>query len=346
MPTRREFFLGSLTATTFATIGDAPSVSARGAGTISSVRMGATNRYIQSVAATPLVALQTQSNAPLIYAKLEFMNPSGSTKDRIARYILEKAWRRGEIESGQMVVEASSGSTSIALALACAQLNLKFKAVMAEGVSRERILNIRAYGGDVELVSKEAGIQGAQARAEILAEEQGAFYTRQFENTDNPAAHREGTGREALNQVPGGVIDALVAGVGTGGTLVGMHQACTLHGGRAIPVNARPVTRRSQVEGHEGEYSTRIPGVVDSASEIFKQANLPGLSVENVEADEALSTTRKLISMGFPVGPSSGLNVTAAQRVAQRLGPRAVVVTVLPDRMDRYYSTELFKDIS
>ena len=303
------------------------------------------NRYLQAVAATPLVPIRTAPGDPVVYAKLEFMNPSGSTKDRIARFMLEKAWRRGDVKADSLVVEASSGSTSMSLALAAAQMGLRFRAVMAEGVSGERILNIKAYGGEVELVSKEDGIKGAQARAEAIARETGAYYTRQFENPDNAAAHREGTGREALDQVPGGVIDAVVAGVGTGGTLVGLYQACVERGGRPVPVNARPVDRHAEGTGLRGPYSTRIPGVVDGASRIFAEAKLPQLVTEDVTADEALAMARRLARMGFPVGPSSGLNICAARKVAKRQGPKANVVTVLCDRMDRYYSTELFDPI-
>jgi len=343
--TRRQFFASSLKASTFAATISLLNETTDAFATDRNPGMVSTNRYIQSVAPTPLVALKLNAESPTIFAKLEFMNPSGSTKDRIARYILEKAWRRQDVSNGQLVIEASSGSTSISLALACAQLGLKFIAVMAEGVSRERILNIRAYGGEVELVPKSEGIRGAQARAQSIAAERGAFYTRQFENSDNPAAHREGTGREALTQVPGGVIDAIVAGVGTGGTLVGIHQACLSRGGKTIPVNARPVKAYSHDPKQPGIYSTRVPGVVEGDSKIFKNAHLPDLETEDIVAGEAFQTTRQLISRGFPVGPSSGLNVAAAQRVAKKLGPKAIVVTVLPDRMDRYYSTELFATI-
>ena len=348
MPTRRDFVLSSSGGAALGAMLLASPQSDRlfaDASTAkSSKHMRLVNRYVHSVGPTPLVPLRLAPSEPLIYAKLEFMNASGSTKDRIARYMLEKAWRRGDVKEGSLVVEASSGSTSMSLSLVCAQMGLRFKAIMAKGVSPERIINIMAYGGEVELVSKEAGIKGAQERAAELAEKEGAYYTRQFENPDNPSAHRVGTGREVLNQIPGGIVDAIVAGVGTGGTLVGIYQACRAQGGRAIPVDARPVSKLSDGPGN-GPYSTRIPGVVDGASKIFANANMTGLETEDVTADEALATARKLIATGMPVGPSSGLNVAAARRVAKRLGPKATVVTVLCDRMDRYYTTELFDDL-
>src|SRR5438067_11104698 len=121
------------------------------------------HRYLNRVAPTPLVPVRLGPAAPPVWCKLEFLNPSGSTKDRIARYILEKAWRQGRLKSGDTVIEASSGSTSIALALACAQMGLRFLAVMPEGVSSERSLIIRAYGGEVRLSPRAEGILGAIA---------------------------------------------------------------------------------------------------------------------------------------------------------------------------------------
>ena len=118
-------------------------------------------RALLCVAPTPLVPVRLNETSPVIWCKLEFLNPSGSTKDRIARYILGKAWRQGRLKEGDTVVEASSGSTSIAMAMACAQLGLQFLAVMPEGVSNERVLIIRAYGGVVQLTPKAKGVRGA-----------------------------------------------------------------------------------------------------------------------------------------------------------------------------------------
>jgi cysteine synthase A len=127
---------------------------------------------------------------PVVWRKLEFLNPSGSAKDRIARHMLEMAWQRGEVKTGSWVVEASSGSTSIALALACAQFGFRFLAVMPEGVSNERLLTVRAYGGEILTIAKELGMGGAIARAEQVAVERGGLATRQFSNPDNVEAHR------------------------------------------------------------------------------------------------------------------------------------------------------------
>src|SRR5437868_661310 len=157
--------------------------------------------YLNRLAPTPLVPIQLDPDLPPIWCKLEFLNPSGSTKDRVARFILEKAWRQGRLGPDHTVVEASSGSTSIALALACAQFGLRFLAVMPEGVSSERALIIRAYGGRVRLTPGALGIRGAIAEAERLGREPGVFLPRQFANADNAEAHRLGTAREVIDQM-------------------------------------------------------------------------------------------------------------------------------------------------
>lgn len=297
-------------------------------------------RYAAQLAPTPLVPV-VQDDVT-VWCKLEFLNPSGSTKDRIARYILDKAWRRGELNAGTTVIEASSGSTSIAFALACAQMGLRFVAVMPEGVSHERTLIIRAFGGEVRLTPKEGGIRGAIAETERLAAECGGFLPRQFANPDNAEAHRLTTAREILDQMPGHAVDAVVSGVGTGGTLVGMWQGFREQGCRCLPVLARPVDTGDRFDAECCSFSGRIPGVADALSRIFAEAKFDRLRTIEVRADDAIATARRLIAAGFPVGPSSGLNVEAAKAVARELGPDARVVTVFPDRMERYFSTELF----
>lgn len=302
------------------------------------------HRYLNRVPPSPLVPVRLDAADPLVWCKLEFLNPSGSTKDRIARHILEKACRRGELQPGSTVVEASSGSTSIALALACAQMGLTFIAVMPEGVSDERSLIIRAYGGDVRFTPKDGGIRTAIAEAERLAGECHGFLPRQFANPDNAEAHRQGTAHEIIDQMPSGVVDAVVSGVGTGGTLVGLYHGLRECGADVVPVLARPVNLTGTPEVECCSFSSRIPGVVDSLSTIFREADLPGLLKFEVDDEVALATTRRLISAGFPVGPSSGLNFVAAVRAARELNrAEPQVVTVFPDRMERYFTTELFR---
>jgi len=304
------------------------------------------NRYLQAVAPTPLVPVQLEAQGPSIWCKLEFLNPSGSTKDRIARYMVEKAWRTGQLKTGGRVVEASSGSTSIALALTCAQMGLHFTAVMPEGVTGERVTAIRAYGARVELTPREAGMQGALERAAVIAGEEGAFYPRQFENPDNAEAHRVWTGQEILSQIPGGLVHAVVSGVGTGGTLVGLYSAFRTGGCPTVAVAARPVMGESWSTDLECcSFSSRVPGVVDGFSRLFREADLGERLDVNVPDEVAVCTARALIRRGFPVGPSSGLNYAAAIEAAKVLPQGARIVTVFPDRMDRYFSTELVRGL-
>lgn len=300
------------------------------------------NFYLNSLAPTPLAPVRLQPADPLIWCKLEFLNPSGSTKDRIARYILEKAWREGRLRPGDAVIEASSGSTSIAMALACAQLGLRFIAVMPKTVSSERVQMIRGFGGETHLIP-EGGILEAIRETERLAEKLNGFLPRQFANPENARAHQHGTAREILDQVPGGAVDAVVSGVGTGGTLVGLIDGCRDGGCPVTPVLARPVHITAAPEVECCSFSSKIPGVMDCVSTIFQPGSLPNLLHLEVRDDDALAMTRRLIAAGFPVGPSSGLNFAAALAAARlHLPPGAVVVTIFPDRMERYFSTGLF----
>jgi cysteine synthase A len=293
---------------------------------------------------TPLVPVSLDASLPPVWCKLEYLNPSGSTKDRIARYILEKARRQGRVKPGDLVAEASSGSTSIAMAAACAQLGLRFVAVMPEGVSNERGMIIRGYGGEVRFSPKADGILGAIAEVERLGTECGAFLPRQFSNPDNAEAHRFGTARELLDQLPGGGADAVVSGVGTGGTLVGLYRGLSEAGCCVVPVHARPVNLVSTPDIECCSFSARIPGVADRISKIFLDADLPGLETIEVNDEDAICATRKLIRLGFPVGPSSGLNFVAAEAILRQRGQKNFrVCTVFADRMERYFTTELFR---
>ena len=305
---------------------------------------------VESVAPTPLQPVQLHAGQPTIWCKLEYLNPSGSTKDRIAAYILSKAWREGLIGPGSLVCEASSGSTSIAMAMVCAQMGLKFIAVMPEGVSNERVKMIRAYGGTVRLTPIAAGMAGCIELTQTLALSEGAFLPKQFENVDNAEAHRRATAAEILAAIPGRSVDAVVSGVGTGGTLVGLYKGFRDAGCKTIPVLARPVCVSEDAHYacgcfQQAEYcsfSTCVPGVMDNQSEILRSTDLADLVTIEVEEELAIDTTRALIKKGFAVGPSSGLNYFAALEIAKQFDPSMKVVTVFPDRMERYFSTALF----
>lgn len=307
------------------------------------LRLPEINHYLDRVAPTPLAPVRLDPEGPTVWCKLEFMNPSGSTKDRIANFILAKAMRRGEVRPGGVVVEASSGSTSIAMALACAQMGLRFVAVMPEGVSEERRLIIVSYGGEVVFTPRSEGIRGALDGAKNEARARGGFLPLQFSNPDNPAAHRHGTAQEIIAQIPGGCVDAVVSGVGTGGTLVGLAQGFASYGCNVAAFAARPVGGASLDGAECCSFSGRIPGVVEGLSAIYSGFKASITAELDVDDGQALDVARRLIRAGFPVGPSSGLNFRAAEIAAARLRPDARIVTVFPDRMERYFSTELFQ---
>lgn len=296
---------------------------------------------------TPVVPLRDHEHGTVVLAKLELVQPSGSTKDRIARRILLQAHRDGRLHPGSLVVEASSGSTSISLAMACAVLGVRFRAVMPEGVSTERLLIIQRYGGEHELTPAADGVPGAIARTlELAAEDPDVLLTDQFNNPANVAAHHDGTGAELLDQLAddvGGRIDGFVAAVGTGGTLMGVGAA--LRSSFPAATIARVRVADEPADAEQGGLTCGIPGVVDCLSGLLDPEAI-GLAPDVVVTrQEALDTTRELCRQGLPVGPSSGLNVAGARQLARAMGRGSVVATVLCDRMERYFSTDLFDDV-
>lgn len=298
---------------------------------------------------TPTVPLADTVTECTLWVKLEYLQPSGSTKDRLAVFVLAEAVRAGDVHAGSLVVEASSGSTSIAFAMVCARLGLRFRAVMPEGVSSERLAIIRRYGGEVVLTERSAGVAGAMAVTEEMAvTETDVYLPRQFANPANVEAHAATTGPELLADV-GRPLDGFVAGVGTAGTLMGVARAIRLAagGGGTTIAAVRPTTGvcfAGQPEICAG-FSAGVPGVVEGMSTLLDHAAV-GLDADlDVPDADAMACARELCGLGFPVGISSGLNVAGARLLAHRLGPGHHVGTVLCDRMERYFSSGLFDDL-
>lgn len=282
---------------------------------------------------TPTVLIERTSGCA-IWAKLDYQHPSGSTKDRVAARIVSHGVASGRITADTLVVEASSGSMSISLAMACALIEVRFVAVMPANVSSERSAMIRSFGADVILTDPDAAMGGAIREVEsIAAGSTDVFWPRQFENPLNADAHATTTAEELLAQVPG-ALAAFVAGVGTGGTLTGIARALRTAVPGVVIAQALPVDRNS-------EPSAAIPGVVDGYSRLMTAQ--PPDRIARVRADDAVAATRELIARGFPVGPSSGLNLAAARRIANDLGSGRIA-TIFPDRMERYLSTDLFAE--
>ncbi len=299
---------------------------------------------IRMAARTVAIPLPDPASGCTIWLKLEYLLPSGSTKDRVAAFILAHGIETGAISEDTIVVEASSGSTSISLAMACAVIGVKFRAVMPENVSRERLLIIKRYGGEVVLTPRDGGVLGAiEETRRMAAREPRVFLTRQFENPLNAKAHQRETGPELIQQV-GTTIHGFVAGVGTGGTLMGIARALKEAGHPTRMARAVPEKGAACFSG-QPEVCGGIPGVIEGLSTLMDPIEI-GLD-EDIKIDErdAIAASRELCQRGMPVGPSSGLNLAAARVMAKRLGPGKTVATVLCDRMERYFSTDLFDDV-
>jgi cysteine synthase A len=290
---------------------------------------------------TPVVELaRTNNTKSLILAKLEALNPSGSIKDVMALYMMDVAEKRGMLKSGNKIIEATSGNTGISFAMLAPLKGCKFVAVMPEHMSKERRQMMQAFGAEVVLTPEKDGFPGALDRVEQLdRENKDAWLPRQFDNPDNIAAHREITAKRILKEVRDR-IDVFVAGVGTGGTLMGVAEALR----RAYPgvkiVAVEPAESAIMSGGKPASHLIQGigPGFVPSL------VNMSLIDeVIKVKSNDAVAMTRRLMKEeGLMVGISSGANVLAALEVAQRLGKGKAIVTILPDRGERYLSMDLF----
>ncbi len=310
--------------------------------------MGIANDVTQCIGNTPLVRLRrvTAGCGAEVLAKLEGHNPAASVKDRIALAMIEDAEARGLLEPGRsVIVEPTSGNTGIGLALVAAVKGYALVLVMPESFSVERRLMLRAYGAKLVLTSVAAGMPGAVRRAEELCKSlPHAFMPQQFNNPANPRVHRETTALEIWRDCEGRV-DALVAGVGTGGTLTGVAQVlkARLPGFRAIAVE--PDESAVLSGGRPGRHPIQgigagfVPEVLDSSlvDEVIR-----------VKSPDAIEMARRLArEEGLLFGISSGAAVCAALEVACREASRgARIVTILPDYGERYLSTQLFEHVN
>ena len=290
---------------------------------------------------TPLIELELNKNqGAKILAKLEFLNPGGSIKDRMVLYMVEQAEKKGLLKKGSTIIEATSGNTGISLAMIAAVRGYKMIAVMPENMSLERQQLIKAFGAKFILTPKNKGPQGAiDKRNNLVKKIKNAWTPGQFENKDNIIAHQKTTGQEIIKQTKG-KIDAFVAGVGTGGTLIGIAYAIKKINPLVNIVAVEP-EESAVMSGKKAGYHN-IQGIGEGF--IPKIVDLKIIDwVEKVSSQEAEKKAKDLArKQGILAGISSGANVVAALRVAQKLGPDKTVVTILPDRGERYLSTGLF----
>lgn len=289
---------------------------------------------------TPLLPLRFEPEGVTIHAKCEFLNPSGSIKDRLAKTVLLEAVEHGRLKPDSIILECTSGNTGIALSMVGAALGLRVTILMSAGASEERRRLIRQLGAELILFDSggryQTGIEMSQAMA---ARDPRYFLTRQFENPLNIEDHEHGTGLEILDQM-GGPIDAFVSGFGTGGTLTGCGKAIKKHWPKARVIAMEPA-EHALLAG-ECPCCHFIEGVADGfIPPLVKQAPIDDkIKVRSVDA--LAMTVRLQREFGLLVGTSSGANIAAALAVAAGLGPQARVVTLLCDRAERYFSTRLF----
>ena len=290
---------------------------------------------------TPVVKLHKVNNTGSeIWAKLGALNPTGSIKDVMALYMMDMAEKRGELKPGARIIEATSGNTGISFAMLAQLKGHKFVAVMPEYMSRERIQMMEAFGAEIVLTLAAEGFAGAMKKFEELAKEHpDAWLPRQFDNPDNTAAHREITGKRILEEIDG-EIAAFVAGVGTGGTLMGVAEALK----RVYPnveIVAVEPAESAVMSGDDSGYH-KIQGIGPGFIPSLINMDLID-SIVTVSSEDAITMTRSLMrEEGLMVGISSGANVLAALKVAGEIGDGKTIVTVLSDRVERYISMGVF----
>lgn len=300
---------------------------------------------LDTVGNTPIVKLQRLAPPQVsVYVKVESFNPGGSVKDRLALAIILDAEARGLLKPGDTIVEATSGNTGVALAMVAAARGYKFVATMVETFSVERRKLMRAYGAKVILTPAAERGSGMVRKARELAEQHGWFLASQFANPANPAYHRNTTAAEILRDFAGKRLDYFVSGWGTGGTLTGVGEVLKV---------ARPQTRiiatepagAALLKGDDWKPHKIQGWTPDFVPDVLNRDVVDELL--SVEDDRAIATARRLAAgEGIFVGISAGATVASALDVAARAEPGAVILAMLPDTGERYFSTPLFADVN
>ena len=303
--------------------------------------------FLDLIGNTPLVEVANLEKAynlkAKVLVKLEYRNPAGSVKDRIAQAMIEDAEKKGILKEGSVIIEPTSGNTGIGLAAIAAAKGYRAILTMPETMSVERRNILKAYGAEIVLTEGSKGMKGAIAKAEELAKEiEGSFIPGQFDNPANPKVHYETTGPEIWRDTDGKV-DAFVAGVGTGGTVTGTGKYLKEQNPDVKVVAVEPASSPVLSQGKAGAHKIQgigagfVPKVLDTA--VYDE-------IITVENDDAFATSKELTKKeGILTGISSGAALYAALQLAQRLEFEGkTIVALLPDSGDRYYSTPLFTE--
>ena len=293
---------------------------------------------LETIGNTPLLKLERLASFP-VYAKAEYLNPGGSIKDRVARHMIEQAEKRGDLKPGMTIAEATSGNTGIGVTFVGVRKGYRVIIVMPDNMSEERRKIIRAFGGDLICTPADESLNGCLKKLEELKREiPDLFIPGQFVNPDNPAIHYQTTAEEIWEQMEGRV-DAFVAGVGSGGTLAGVGRFLK-EKNPGIKIMAVEPANASALLGQEPGFH-RIEGIGDGFIPDVLDVSLVD-DVITVTDDDAITTAQRLtLKEGALVGTSSGANVWAAVECGKRMGMGKNIVTVLPDRAERYFSTAL-----
>lgn len=293
---------------------------------------------IDLIGNTPLLSLE-ESTGCKIYAKAEFLNPGGSIKDRIALNMLVEAEKSGRLRPGMTIIEPTSGNTGIGLALCGVRKGYRVIIVMPENMSDERKKIIKALGAELVLTDPKLSIGGSVDKAmEIAASSPDYFVPQQFENSDNPAAHYKTTAVELVEQLDQ-KIDVFVSGIGSGGTLQGIASYLLEKNPECKIVAVEPKNVSALLGDEPGLH--QIQGIGDGfIPEVLDTTIIT--DIVEVTDEDAISTARELAKVqGLLVGTSSGANVWAAKKMAEKYGKDKVIVTILTDRAERYFSTAL-----
>ncbi|MCL5027212.1 MAG: cysteine synthase A [Chloroflexi bacterium] len=289
---------------------------------------------------TPMVRLSrlASEDAAAVFAKLESLNPAGSVKDRVALAMVEDAERRGLLHPGDTIVEPTSGNTGIGLAMVAAVKGYRLVLTMPEDMSAERQRLLGLFGAEVVLTPALQAMEGAVSAARKLASQHGYFMPQQFDNPANPRVHCEETGAEVLKAMNalGQQVDALVAGIGTGGTITGVAEALREANPDVLIVGVEPL-RSAVLSGKQPGWH-RIQGIgAGFVPKVLRRELIH--EVLAVSDEDAFAMMRSLARReGLLVGPSSGAAAHAALQVAQRFGRGKSVIVILPDTGERYLS--------
>lgn len=293
---------------------------------------------VDMIGNTPLISLEETTGLKL-YAKAEFLNPGGSIKDRIALNMIEEAEKSGRLRPGMTIIEPTSGNTGIGLALCGVRKGYHVIIVMPENMSEERKKIIHALGAELVLTPPELSIDGSVKKAEELAASSDQYFMpQQFQNPANPATHYKTTAQELVSQL-GRRIDIFVSGIGSGGTLQGIASYLLEQNPDCKIVAAEPKNVSALLGDEPGLH--QIQGIGDGFIPDVLDTSIITDIIE-VSDDDAIGTARDLARVqGLLVGTSSGANVWAAKKIAEKYGKDKVIATVLADRAERYFSTSL-----